>query len=134
MCPRRNIVDTIVDSKATRKRHYRRYTPEERQRIVAETMQPGVSVASVARRHGMNDNMIFGWRKKFRDQNPRMLPVTVSPEPSAQIKIGGATATGRAVARGDTTIEICTPAGHVIRIGASADPSLVQTVLATLRG
>jgi transposase-like protein len=38
-----------------------------------------VSVASVARRHGMNDNMIFTWCKRFRDEGVDLLPVMVSP-------------------------------------------------------
>ena len=37
-------------------------------------------MASVARRHGMNDNMIFTRRKQFRDEGVDLLPVMVSPE------------------------------------------------------
>lgn len=36
-------------------------------------------MASVARRHGMNDNIIFTWRKRFRDEGVDLLPVMVSP-------------------------------------------------------
>jgi transposase-like protein len=43
------------------KRRYR--TVEERRRIVEETLAAGVSVAVVARRHGVNANQLFQWRK-----------------------------------------------------------------------
>ena len=35
----------------------------EKQQIVAETLQPGASVADVARRHGANANLVFVWRR-----------------------------------------------------------------------
>lgn len=39
---------------------------EERRRIVEATFAPGVSVAEVARRHGINANQIFTWRRQYR--------------------------------------------------------------------
>src|SRR5260370_4224880 len=39
---------------------------EEKQRIIEEALVPGVSVASVARAHGINANMPFSWRKMYR--------------------------------------------------------------------
>jgi len=35
----------------------------EKQAIVAETRVPGASVAGVARRHGVNANLLFNWRR-----------------------------------------------------------------------
>ena len=34
-------------------------TVEEKTKIVQETLAPGVSVAEVARRHGLNANLLF---------------------------------------------------------------------------
>jgi transposase-like protein len=36
---------------------------EEKRRIVEETLVPGTSVAEIARRHGLNANLLFGWRR-----------------------------------------------------------------------
>jgi transposase-like protein len=36
---------------------------EEKRRIVEEAFRPGMSVADVARRHGLNSNQVFNWRK-----------------------------------------------------------------------
>jgi transposase len=40
---------------------------EERQRIVAEALAPGASVAAVARRHGLNANLVFKWIRRSRE-------------------------------------------------------------------
>lgn len=45
----------------------RQYSLEFKRRIVEETFVPGASVATVARRHNVNDNMLFGWRKRYRE-------------------------------------------------------------------
>jgi len=44
----------------------RRWTDEEKRRIVAEIEATGASVSLVARRHNLNANMLFTWRREFR--------------------------------------------------------------------
>ncbi len=41
----------------------RRWSAEEKVRIVEETYLPGASVSEVARRHGVAGNQVFGWRR-----------------------------------------------------------------------
>ena len=48
------------------KRSRRSYSDEEKQRIVAEACRPGASVAEIARRHGVNANLLFTWRRAAR--------------------------------------------------------------------
>lgn len=43
----------------------KRRSVEERRRIVEETFLPGISVAAVSRRHAINANQIFAWRKLY---------------------------------------------------------------------
>jgi hypothetical protein len=45
----------------------RRRSVEEKRRIVEETLEAGASVARVARRHSVNANQVFYWRKKYRE-------------------------------------------------------------------
>jgi transposase len=42
----------------------------QRQRIVAEALAPNASVAEVARRHGLNANLIFKWLKRAKEGWP----------------------------------------------------------------
>jgi transposase len=38
----------------------------EKRQIVEETLQPGASVATVARAHEVNANLVFAWRKLYQ--------------------------------------------------------------------
>ena len=63
----------------------------EKRRIVELAMQPGASVARVAREHGVNANMVHYWRKLYREgrlgenkgNSVHLLPVSVSESPAA---------------------------------------------------
>ncbi|WCT77369.1 IS66-like element accessory protein TnpA [Novosphingobium humi] len=46
----------------------RRWTDEERLRILAEAGAPGACVADVARRHDISTARIYTWRNKLRPQ------------------------------------------------------------------
>jgi transposase len=41
----------------------RRFPTELKLSVVAETMQPGMSVSYVARRHGLSPSLVFRWRQ-----------------------------------------------------------------------
>lgn len=56
-------MDTIEPKKRTR---VRAYPSEFKARLVAESQQPGTSVAKVALTHGLNANMLHTWRREAR--------------------------------------------------------------------
>jgi len=67
------------------KRVRRAWSNEDKRTICQQTIAPGVSVALVARRYGLNANQIFNWLKDPRFQPdeqepeaPVFLPVEVS--------------------------------------------------------
>ena len=45
----------------------RRFTTEQKLAVVAETMQPGMSISYVARRHGLSPSLVFRWRQLMRE-------------------------------------------------------------------
>ena len=45
----------------------RRWSVEEKLRIVSESLQPGISVSSVAQRHEINANQLYTWRRQARE-------------------------------------------------------------------
>ena len=54
----------MSDHKPVRVR--RSYSDAFKRQLVAETREPGVSIALVARRHGINANVVFGWLRDPR--------------------------------------------------------------------
>ena len=48
-------------------RTHRRFTLSEKIAIVRESLAPGVSASFVARRHGIAVNVLYYWRKAYRD-------------------------------------------------------------------
>jgi transposase len=45
----------------------RRYTAEEKVRLVEQTMQPGMTVSAVARLHGVSPSLLFQWRRRMAE-------------------------------------------------------------------
>jgi len=60
-------MDTSTQAIQVRGREPRRRfrTVEEKRRIVEEALEPGASVARVARAHGVNANQLFAWRQLY---------------------------------------------------------------------
>jgi len=69
------------------RRRRRRWSEAQKRRIVAESYQPGISVSVVARRHDVNANLVFSWRRQYREL-ARMaggfVPVVVSSTEGAE--------------------------------------------------
>ena len=73
---------------ATGIRRRKRRSPEEKLQIVRETLQSHESVAVIARRHGVNANQVFAWRRHHQrghlgvgSQEPVILPVHIAQSP-----------------------------------------------------
>jgi transposase len=64
MTSRKSEVEVEVLSGGAGRR--RRRTTAEKVGMVRETLEPGVSVSLVARRHGVNPNQLFHWRKLYQ--------------------------------------------------------------------
>jgi transposase len=107
-----------------RRRYWKK---EDKRRIVAESLQDGVSVSEVARRYGLNANLVFTWRRQFASapaEPPAVLPVTiVRSEPLAFP--AAPEATGR--------MEIMLPSGEKIMVGADVEAHALARVIKALR-
>jgi len=55
----------------------RRWTIEEKAAIVAESTRPGVNIAEVARRFGVNRGLLQTWRRKAIGERPIFVPLRV---------------------------------------------------------
>ncbi len=100
----------------------RSYSKAFKRRVVAETLSPGASVASVARHHGLNANMVFLWRRDPRFGPGRdaasFLPVEVT---AAEVLVPP-----EPVPPGcDGQIEIILDSGHRLTLSGAFDPDAV---------
>ena len=74
----------IGEDKATVRRKRRSWSVEEKRLIVDESLEDGASIAEVARRHDLNANQLFTWRRQLDVEpvEPRglapILPVTIA--------------------------------------------------------
>jgi len=123
-------MDTSTQSIQVRVRERRRFrTVEEKRRMVEEALEPGASVARVARVHGVNANLLFSWRRLYlqgqlqprKRETAGLLAVrVVQAAKEASRRSNALAASG--------TIHIELPKG-TIRIAGMADPVSLQTAL-----
>jgi transposase len=125
-------VHPVVSS--SRKRQYR--SPEEKRRIVEETLRSDESVAVVARRHGVNANQVFQWRRLYQagllgsgsvaeaEPGLRLLPVTVDDEAKEDTA-------PHELSAGAIHIEF--PGHALVSLEGHVEPEMIRAVLECLR-
>jgi transposase len=110
----------------TRGERRRRWSPEQKQAIVAESLSGAISITAVAQKHGLGTGLLYTWRHQ--------LLTRISGEPAgfARVDTNGEPPrlTGPAVASG--LIEIALPGGTSIRVDAQVDEPALRRVLAAL--
>ena len=134
-------MDSSAEVKIEQSKRHRRSIAEKR-RIVELAMQPGASIARIAREHGVNANMVHYWRKLYREgrlgenkgNSVHLLPVSVSePAVTAVVepvtKLAPLPATAMPPSSGSIYIEF--PKIH-LRIESGADAALLRLVLESL--
>ena len=78
----------LVDTKQSRPARRRDWPEELKRQMVAETLEAGSSVSLVARRHDVNANQLFKWRREMLPKEPPaeteggpMVPVEIALKP-----------------------------------------------------
>lgn len=101
------------------------YPIEFKRRLAVEACEPGVSVAKLALRYGLNTNMVFKWRRQYRagqfeahgdakavrlQSQPLFLPVIPEPQPG-KTRLTKAATTAAAgyieIIRGQASVRVC---------------------------
>jgi transposase len=105
----------------------RRWTEEDKARIVAESLDPATTASAVARRHGLHVSQLFTWRQQLQRSasaatevsGPGFVPILLAEDSAAPV-----TAAGR--------MEIALgPA--VVRVSADVDAAALRRVLEVVR-
>jgi transposase len=116
----------------------RRWSRDDKARILEETLAPGAKVSEVARRHGISTSLVFTWRRQARASQetaavvPRFVAARIadrqteaamSTTSEQQLPAGG----GRS-----GLIEIRLGGGRWVRVDASVDAAALARVLDVL--
>ncbi|MFL9828643.1 IS66-like element accessory protein TnpA [Rhodoplanes sp. SY1] len=130
----------------TGRRRRRTWSSAEKAAIVAESFEPGANVSEVARRHGLNGGLLFGWRRQamagalgresahLEDDTLSFVPVSIACEQgnsTTALEEESAPAAGGGAA--SAMIEIVIGA-MTIRVPDGVDQSTLAAVLGAVRG
>ncbi len=125
----------------------RRWSLEQKQDIVAESLGPGLTPTEVARKHGISSGQLYRWRRELLTVQTAMVARSTPrfAEVVAQLPSGPSdgypiptveTPAPRlpALARPDGLIELVLPGGVVVRLDAHVDAGALRRVLGALDG
>lgn len=126
-----SVSDRGAGLAANGRRRRRLWSEDEKLRIVAEAAQPGASVSVVARRHDVNANMVFTWRRELGagmsgspDRTSTFVPAVIAAAPVAAVPPMPRSPVGR--------MEIVLAGGHHVIVGADVDAAALARVIKVL--
>ena len=129
----------------TRGERRRRWSVEQKREIAAESLEPGISPITVARRYGISSGLLYTWRRhllegslgvtrqpaaKFARVEVMAIPADPAPAPPPAAR--PAAAPSGPMNHPDGMIEIALPGGVSVRVDAQVDSGALRRVLAAL--
>ena len=134
-------MDGVVEIITGRERR-RRWSVDDKLRLVAETHEAGALIGAVAARHGVCESLLYTWRRQARDgelafpEMPDFVPVKMldgaaptAPGTSARRAVDPA----QSVRSGGGLIEIDLGNGQQLRVGNDVNLAALRRVLTALR-
>jgi transposase len=117
----------------------RRWSQDDKARIVEETLAPGAKVTEVARRNGVAASVVFTWRRQARtieQVGPRFAPVQIAAAEAVEENSKPSFEDDRRIrqvpAARNGLIEIDLGNRRRIRVDAQVDPEALARVLDVL--
>jgi transposase len=119
----------------------RRWSNEDKARIVGEIIASGDSVCAVARRHGLSPQQLFGWRRQLREaaaaqpqseEEVQFVPAVVEVVAQAPV-LGQERKAPRCKSRSDVGMIEIEVDGVVVRVGRGADADTIAAVVQALK-
>ena len=135
-------MDGVVEIITGRERR-RRWSLQDKVRLVAETNEPGAMIRAVAARHGVCESLLFTWRRQAREGL-----LGPASESAVFVPVQALTSTGTAILAVEEMsrpapasrsvgspglIEIELGNGRQVRVGSDVNLAALRRVLAALR-
>lgn len=129
----------------TRGERRRRWSVEQKREIATESLEPGISPITVARRYGISSGLLYTWRRHLLEgslgitRQPaakfarvEVMAMPTDPAPSLPPVAQPAAASSGPMHHPDGMIEIALPGGVSVRVDAQVDSGALRRVLAAL--
>jgi len=129
----------------TRGERRRRWSVEQKREIVAESLEPGISPITVARRYGISSGLLYTWRRHLLEGSlgvtrppvakfarVEVMAVPADPAPAIPPVAPAAAGPSGPMNHPDGMIEIVLPGGVSVRVDARVDSGALRRVLAAL--
>jgi transposase len=119
--------EVVTGAEPVAKRRHR--SKLERRQIVEESLEPGASVAVIARSHGVNANQVFHWRKLYREGQ-----LDTEPQPTQLMSVRVA----EVVNEEPRSVRPCSGTIHIeigrarVRVVGAVDPDTLRMILERL--
>ncbi len=121
----------------------RQYPLQFKLQVVRQTLEPGASVSIVARQHNINSNVVFRWRKEYREGKlgettaAAFLPIQVlndAPLPAlAPSEKPGTKQSAKPPQKKAGIMAITLPGGFTVRVDADIDDAALRRALRAVR-
>jgi len=109
----------------------RRWSEEERLRILTEAFSPGACVARVAQQHDVSTSLVYTWRRKLREASTEQAVTELSAPQFAEATMAEEAGSARPGLVPAIIVDLAR--GNRVRIFTSASPALVVAALRALR-
>ena len=134
--PLKGMVSERVEVRVEAERR-RRWSVEEKLRVVRETLESGAVTKVVAERHGISTGLLYTWRKQMlTTAMAGFVPVQVAPEAPAPMLAAPAESPVEPAQAPDVVpsgvIVVHWSSGVRVRVSSGVDVKLLRSVLAEL--
>jgi transposase len=107
----------------------RRFSDDDKARIVSEAMMPGVRISDVAKRHRVCSSLVYRWRRMLlRERRAVEAPQLRAPA-FVPVEVAGAVPVSPELL-GPGVVEVICTGGQRVRLAPPIDPRVLKTVLA----
>ena len=108
----------------------RRFSDDDKARIVSEAMMPGVLVADVARRYRICSSLLYRWRRMLLRDGVAPEAAQLPAPTFVPVEVAGAPASAQPEPLGPGVVEVVGPGGRRVRLAPPIDARVLKAVLA----
>ena len=111
----------------------RRWSDEEKLRLLSEASDAGISLAEVARRHDLCAQQLYAWRRSFKGAAGTVVSMAAGPVSFLPVEVP----TGEALPSGGTrrrsqSVEVALANGRRLRVDATIDLDALRRLVQAL--